>query len=109
MNCYFCQQPMFGKVIETANSYVATWSVYHCPPCAARYEYSHEMDDVVEYSFLYKDLSVDFYPGDRSPKFAVYSRPTLDSFYKEIFSLDFIPDLTPSNFSKRYKTLLTFL
>jgi hypothetical protein len=99
---------MFGKVIETANSFVATWSIYHCPPCAAKYEYSHEKDDVIEYSFLYKNLSIDFYPFGLSNKFAIFSRHDEDHLYKEIFSLDFIPDLTPSNFARRYKTLITF-
>jgi hypothetical protein len=106
MNCYFCQQPMPAKVMETANSYVATWSAYDCEPCQAHYEYSHESDEITHYRFTVENLSAYFYP--RLNQFNLLNRQPPIGSSALLLTLHFLPNLTPTNLLYRYKTLLTF-
>ena len=104
MNCYFCHQLMSCKVTEKATDTVPTWLFYECKKCNAHYEYSCERDVICIYSFEINNLRASFFP--LSPKF--YLDKKKNKSYEELLTLSFIPNITPDNLLRKYKTLVTF-
>jgi hypothetical protein len=113
MNCLFCQQSTISKVISTADGYVPLNIDYTCAQCDALFEYDCEHDIMTGYRFYIDDMVVWFYPVlefNSREQFAITKNipPAISGIYEDLCVLDFIPNITPSNFYQKYQTLINF-
>lgn len=106
MRCYFCHRLLDAIQIGKATDTVIHWMNYNCADCSAGYEYSCELSDVSEYWFQVDDIYAVFMPHNKPIKFMFTFDDGNNS--KPAIGFQFLPNITPSNFHQKYKTLITF-
>lgn len=103
--CQFCDKNIsncrYRKIIGVGERYACSYCLSNC----ACYYHLDEDGFITEYQFNYEGYS--FLINFIKKTFRMFS--SNETSIKDLFVLDFIPDITPRNIKEKLPTLLTFL
>lgn len=100
MKCLFCQQSTISKIGDSIEGQ-PLWLEDVCRLCHTIYDYDCE-HDMLSYHFQVGNLTAWFYPDGSNERFAL-TKQCVDGINRDILTLDFIPNLTPTNFEQKIK------
>lgn len=112
MNCQFCNNPCHRELTHGSEDLPGT-SDFTCDYCNVVYEYFHAPQLLHQYTMYWHEWIAEFHLYDNS--FTLWKTKPIkpsepeQNGWTHVLDLDFLPDITPTNFEQKINLYLVFL